>query len=91
VQCLFGKVEIAEKADQGGEHVTRFGAVDAVNGLPHLLGGRFSHPVVSLNRYLLLSDFQILIPGSEAFDLGGFSFSDPLFGAHGRSLEDVSS
>ena len=36
VQRLLGEIEIAEQADQGGEHAARLGAVDGVHRRPRL-------------------------------------------------------
>ena len=36
VHRLLGEIEIAEQADQGGEHAARLGAVDGVHRRPHL-------------------------------------------------------
>jgi len=43
VQGFFGKIEIAEKADQGSEYMTRFGSVDVFYDLSRFRGGRFIH------------------------------------------------
>ena len=43
VQRLLGEVEVAEQADERGEHAARFGAVDGVHLLAHRVGGRLCH------------------------------------------------
>ena len=50
VQRLFGEVEIAQHADQRGQHAARFGAVDGVDLLADLLGRVLAHLTVSLPR-----------------------------------------
>ncbi len=38
VQRLLGEVEVAEQTDQRGEHAARFGTIDGVGHLTHVLG-----------------------------------------------------
>jgi hypothetical protein len=43
VQRLFGEIEVAEEANQGGEDAARVGAVEAAHRRPHPLGGVLTH------------------------------------------------
>src|ERR1043166_3026989 len=43
VECILGKVEVAEQADQRRKNSTRLRAVHRLHGLTHLFGGAIRH------------------------------------------------